>query len=192
MRLLLFTCRFKLEGFDNFNRIASEKRCILMVWHNRLALVPEILTRFAPKHQYTAVISNSRDAEVLAILASSYGGKTIRVPHNGRHQALRKMTQELQSGKEVIIITPDGPRGPPYQVKSGIVVAAKHSAAYIVPLSWTATRFWQLNTWDKMLIPKPFSTIRVTIGDGIQLNEELESESEATTLLQKALTNLPQ
>src|SRR5262249_41681403 len=69
---------------------------------------------------------------------------------------------------DVIIITPDGPRGPRYIAKPGIAAAACETGAHVVPFSWTATRFWQLGTWDKMLLPKPFSTLLVTFGDPIK------------------------
>lgn len=188
IRSILSTCKIEIAGFDQFNAAAKEKRCILMVWHNRLALVAEILNRYAPQNGYAAVVSKSRDAEPLALLASSYKGKTIRVSHDARYQALRNMMNHLKQKTDVIIITPDGPRGPRYSVKPGIAVAARQSKAHIFPLAWSATKFWQLNTWDKMILPKPFSTITVTIGDSVQLNDEAHGDlSSATTFLEKTL-----
>jgi lysophospholipid acyltransferase (LPLAT)-like uncharacterized protein len=188
IRSILFTCKFEIQGFEQFNATAKDKKCILMVWHNRLALVAEILNRYAPQNSYAAVVSKSRDAEPLALLASSYKGKTIRVSHDARYQALRKMMLHLKQKSDVIIITPDGPRGPRYEVKPGIAVAARQSKAHIFPLAWSATKFWQLGTWDKMILPKPFSTISVRIGDSVQLNEDADGDlSHATAFLEKTL-----
>jgi lysophospholipid acyltransferase (LPLAT)-like uncharacterized protein len=170
LRAILWTCRCEVEGVEQFQQVASKQKCILMLWHNRLALVAEVMYKHAPQFIYTAVISNSRDGEPLAILANSYKiGRSIRVPHNSRHQALRKMINHLKQYKEVVIVTPDGPRGPRYEMKPGIVVAAKETAAAIIPFSWSANRFWQLKTWDKLILPKPFSTIKVTLGPPIDL-----------------------
>lgn len=186
IRSILSTCKFEIAGFDQFNAAAKEKKCILMVWHNRLALVAEILNRYAPQNGYAAVVSNSRDAEPLALLASSYKGKTIRVSHDARYQALRRMMNHLKQKSDVIIITPDGPRGPRYEVKPGIAVAAKQSKAHIFPMAWSATKFWQLGTWDKMILPKPFSKITVTIGEPVQVNDESDLPS-ATSFLEGIL-----
>jgi lysophospholipid acyltransferase (LPLAT)-like uncharacterized protein len=190
IRSILFTCKFRIEGIEQFNRISKEKKCILMVWHNRLALVAEILHRYAPQNQYAAVVSNSKDAEPLALLATSYKGKTIRVSHDARYQALRRMTYHLKQRKDVVIITPDGPRGPRYEVKPGIAIAAKHSSAHIFPLSWSASHFWQFGTWDKMILPKPFSTIMINIGESVQLSKEDRNDiADDTSFLEKILSN---
>jgi lysophospholipid acyltransferase (LPLAT)-like uncharacterized protein len=176
VRLLTMTCRFEIYGLDLLHQAVLEKKCILMIWHNRLILVAEILRKFAPKYIYAALISSSRDGELLAILARSYKfGRTIRVPHHARHQALRKMIHQLKHGEEIIIVTPDGPRGPRYEVKPGIAVAAKKFPTYIIPFTWISTRFWQFGTWDKLILPKPFSKIIVTFGKPVSLSENLET-----------------
>jgi lysophospholipid acyltransferase (LPLAT)-like uncharacterized protein len=159
--LIFRTCKVHLVGLDTYIETAQQKKCILMLWHNRLTIVAEILTRYTPL-SYTALISNSRDGEPLALLAQSYKARTLRVPHNARYSALRKLVQHIKTQDDVVIITPDGPRGPAYQAKPGIFIAAKEADAEIIQLDWEASRFWELNTWDKMRIPKPFASIKVT------------------------------
>jgi lysophospholipid acyltransferase (LPLAT)-like uncharacterized protein len=188
IRILLATCRIKIKGLEQFIDVATKQACILMLWHNRLALISEILFNCAPQFVYAAFISKSRDGEPLAILAQSYPcGKAIRVPHNARYYALNKMIQHLKD-REIILITPDGPRGPRYVVKPGIIIAAKESAANIVPFHWEAGSFWRLNTWDKMMIPKPFSTISISFGDPIALTKDAgRTLEEEISLLQSSL-----
>lgn len=160
-----------------------------MLWHNRLLIISEILNKHAPQFIYRAVISNSRDGELLAILANSYSaGRTLRVPHNARYQALQQMISHLKSHNDILIITPDGPRGPRYKVKPGIAIAAHESQADVIPLSWTANRYWQLNTWDQMMIPKPFSHIEVKFDQALKCDTN-ESKTESI-LLQKYLKEL--
>lgn len=178
IKALLLTCRFQILGMDNFVKAASKKKCILMLWHNRLTLVAEVMTRYAPQFKYAALISNSRDAEVLAYHTNSYGiGRAIRVPHNGRAEVLQMMIKYLKYGNEVIIITPDGPRGPALKVKPGVAYAAKETSASIVPFSWDASRCWKFKTWDKLMLPKPFSTITVKLGEPLKVENEENTEA---------------
>ena len=185
LALILKTCRIEIKGLEDFIETSRQGKCILMLWHNRLPLAPEILTSYAPDNIYTAFVSNSRDGEPLAILANSYPkGKTVRVSHQARHSALLKMINLLKQGKETVVVTPDGPRGPRYRVKSGIIKAAQQSNALIIPFTWSASRFWQLKSWDKMIFPKPFSKIQILFGASIQL---LAEEKEAARLLEETL-----
>lgn len=192
VRLLLRTCRFEIHGLDNFLATAATSSCIVMFWHNRLVIVAEILIRFAPQFIYTAVISNSRDGKPLSLMALSYNaGRVLRVPHNARRRALSQIIHHLKDRREVVLITPDGPRGPCYVLKPGVVVAARESAAKVIPFSWESNRSWQLNTWDKMIIPKPFSTIKVVFGDSLAVPKEKEKKiDEEMAFFQSSLLNL--
>ncbi len=178
IKTILLTCRFRVEGMDTFAETAAKGRCILMLWHNRLILVAEVMTRFAPQFKYAALISNSRDAEILASHTNSYSvGRALRVPHDARAQVLRTMVKQLKEGNEVMIITPDGPRGPRYKIKPGVAFAAKMASANIIPFSWDASSVWTFNTWDKLMLPKPFSTITVTLGSPLTVQDETETQS---------------
>jgi lysophospholipid acyltransferase (LPLAT)-like uncharacterized protein len=177
LKIIAMTCKFRIDGLETFLESGSNQRCILMTWHNRLAMIAAIVTRFTPDFHYAAMISNSRDGEVIAALTNSYRrGRAIRISHHAKSAALQTMIRELKKGKEILIITPDGPRGPLYEVKPGIIVAAREADACIIPLSWSASRSWQLWTWDGLLIPKPFSTIDVKFGAPISLPKGGEAE----------------
>lgn len=179
IRLILFTCRFEVRGLESYEKALKSAPCIIMLWHNRLGIMSEILYKFTPHYFYAAFISSSRDGEPLAKLANSYKmGRAIRVPHNAKHQALKNVIYDLRYKNETIIMTPDGPKGPRYEVKPGIVMAAKEAQATIIPFSWIATRFWQFKTWDKLLLPKPFSKILVHFGEPILLKNEDKASEE--------------
>jgi lysophospholipid acyltransferase (LPLAT)-like uncharacterized protein len=183
IKFLLLTCKMSIEGLERFAACVPKEKCIIMLWHNRLALVPEILYRYAPQFIYTALISNSQDGDPLAILAHSYSsGRTIRAPHNARHFALKKLIYNLKAKGEIIIITPDGPRGPRYKIKPGILLAAQETQATLIPLSWTADRYWEFNTWDRFRLPKPFSTIRVELGEPFKI-ETLNQANDRKNIL---------
>lgn len=182
IRLLLKTCRIEIDGLDHLASASKAGPCILMLWHSRLVIVSEILNKYTKGIIFRAFISKSRDGEPLAILAESYSkGRVLRVPHNSRHVALSQMIDTLQKSGEVVMITPDGPKGPKETIKPGVVVAARQAKALVVPFSWSSEDFWQLNTWDRMKIPKPFTTIRVIFGPSINLSTQKESDLEKDT-----------
>lgn len=163
LHMLIRSCRLNIEGMDLFCNLASKEKCMLILWHNRLALAPFILSQYTPNIHYAALVSGSRDGEILSRIIHSYrNGNTIRVPHLSRYQALQSIIRHVEERKEVVIITPDGPRGPCYEVKPGIAVAALETGAHIISLNWEAKNYWKLRTWDRFRIPKPFTTIRIS------------------------------
>ncbi|WP_304346318.1 dihydrodipicolinate synthase family protein [Campylobacter showae] len=96
----------------------------------------------------------------------------------GAVKALAQSFRELKSGVDVII-TPDGPRGPYHSVADGAVVIAQKQNAQIQILNYEASKFWQLKSWDKMIIPKPFSEISYTLSPPFSVTGmELEAARE--------------
>ncbi len=184
---LLWTCRWNVKGAEHFCKIASQEKCILMLWHNRLALTPFILYRFAPHFIYAAFISNSRDGELIGRMVRSYkAGRVIKVPHHSRHQALRELIRHVEERLSIVIITPDGPRGPRYEMKPGLALAAIETQANVVPLNWKASSYWEFKTWDKLRLPKPFSTIDVFFDPPVHLAKQTLLD-EGQALLQNSL-----
>lgn len=192
LKLLLFTCRIEIKGAEKYLEIARERGCILMLWHNRIILATEIFLRCAPNFIYAAFASKSRHGEIISVVTNSYKrGKVIRVAHNGKTQALKAMINHLRGGKEMLVIAPDGPRGPRYQVKPGVVLAAKATATPVVPLTWHADKVWEFKTWDRLKLPKPFSRITVDFGDPLIIERDSgRSVEEETERLQAALATL--
>ncbi|WP_213106448.1 lysophospholipid acyltransferase family protein [Candidatus Protochlamydia amoebophila] len=187
IRILLATCRWKVHGLEKYIKIAEKEKCIVMFWHNRLALAPFILYHLTPQFIYAAFISNSRDGELIGRIVRSYKtGRVIRVPHHSRHEALREMIRHVNFKKSIAIITPDGPRGPRYKMKPGIALAAIETGAYVFPLNWTATSFFTFKTWDQLRLPKPFSTIEFFFGEPIKFSSDVPLNI-AQTHLQKSL-----
>ena len=147
--------------------------CIIALWHNKLLLAP-LLPRCFKDTPFCVVASKSRDGKLLGAFAKTYPNvDVIHVSHQRRTTALLEIVQELQNNK-VVIITPDGPRGPLYEVKGGIAFSALKAGATVLPMQWHATKKWQLATWDKLEIPKPFSKVVVTFKEPIACPEDLD------------------
>lgn len=189
LSLLTRTCQIQVEGLDTFCAFARKEKCLLMLWHNRLALAPLILSRYTPDSVYAAVVSASRDGMLLSAIIHSYkGGRTIRVGHQSRYQALREIIRHVKETREIVVITPDGPRGPLYQLKPGIAVAALETQAHVFALNWEAEDYWELKTWDRFRIPKPFTKIRVSFSSPLCFDQlSAPSLEEAKEVLKKML-----
>lgn len=136
------------------------------MWHQYLAPLAYFLEKCAPQFTYAPVISNSRDGEILARFLRRYPQcSPIRAAHNARHKVLKAIMSIFSQPRTIVVITPDGPRGPSLKAKPGAAAAAAQSGASVIPLSWEADRYWTLKTWDKMRIPKPFAKIVVHFGE---------------------------
>jgi len=126
------------------------------------------------------------------VITDSYNqGRAVKVPHNKRAQSLQLMINQLKAGNEIGIVTPDGPRGPKYTLKRGVALAARKCRAKVIPLSWNADKCWRFNTWDGLMLPKPFSTITVEWGDPVALDDKEEvSISDDAKKLEHALQTI--
>lgn len=185
--LLLKTCKYTVSGGETLQSTAKSGSTIIMLWHKHLPLIGPSILAAGPKLSYCAFISNSKDGDIAAEYTTSYSiGSTIRVPHDSREAALKTLISRLKMKRDVAIITPDGPRGPRHKIKPGTAIAAKETNASIIPFTWTSDKYWELKSWDKMQIPKPFSTIHATFGTPVTLNKESAIEDDII-LLEKTL-----
>lgn len=137
------------------------------------------------KKQGKVIISDHKDGEIITRIISHFGIGAIRGSSSkGGARALINAFNEIKNDTDVII-TPDGPRGPLHSISDGAVVIAQKKNLEIYLLNYEASRFWQLGSWDKMIIPKPFSTINFSLSEAINIqNLELD---EAKNLLKQEL-----
>jgi len=131
------------------------------------------------------LISPHFDGELISRTIKYFGLGTLA--GSSDKSAARVLIQAIKTIKEGydIGITPDGPKGPRHEVADGIIVMAQKTGAKIVLVEIKPTKFWQLNSWDKFVIPKPFGTIHFYATSEIDL-KGLALE-EARELLQKGL-----
>lgn len=83
------------------------------------------------------------------------------------------------------IIHPDGPQGPAFQAKPGTLMLAQMTRAPLLPMAFTADRYWQINSWNRLMIPKPFARVVVTIGEPFRVARGDDLEAAAQTLGQR-------
>ena len=120
-------------------------------------------------HPIAVMISEHFDGELIARTIGHFGFEAIRgSSKKGGAKVLIQALKRLKAGSDVAI-TPDGPRGPRHSVAPGIVILSQKSDAYIVPFSYSASKYWQLRSWDRFIIPKPFSTLHFRVGEPFKL-----------------------
>lgn len=175
LRAVLLTCRIRFINGCDFKTLSQKGNCILFLWHQHIGLVYDFLWAHGSINCYSLVVSASHDGRLLSSwTATSPYARVIQVPKHDRPGALREMIKSLKRN-EVLLVTPDGPRGPLHKLKPGALYAAQRSGATLIPFSYVASHYWQLKTWDRMIIPRPFSTI--TVGAGPSLTAPHESSS---------------
>ena len=162
------------------------------LWHNRLLISPLVLRRFFPQRHGAALISASRDGDLLADAVQRFGYDVIRGSSSRLGaSAILQLTQVLASGGDVVI-TPDGPRGPAYELGPGIIFLAQKSGAPVLPMNLEYSHCWRLGSWDRFIVPRPFAKVRVLINRPHNVKstttpEEFEGERLA---LQNAMMEL--
>jgi lysophospholipid acyltransferase (LPLAT)-like uncharacterized protein len=162
------------------NRLECDQKMIAAIWHQRIFIAMRYarrLSRFSP----SVMISQSRDGEMIADIYSRFHFRPVRGSNSrGGKEALSAIIKDLDRRPFAVHVL-DGPRGPRSVVKPGLIVMAQSSGAPIFPFYITVDRAWVLNSWDRTLIPKPFSRIFVRWGAPFYVPEHLdETAFEAT------------
>lgn len=135
---------------------------IYALWHNRILMAPPAFRKGYGWERHSVVLTSaSLDGAVVARAMAAFGFGAVRGSSSRRGvAALVGLTRALRKGSDVCI-TPDGPRGPRYVFHPGMVKLAQATGAPIVPIHMTFANAWRLKSWDRFVIPKPFSQVRV-------------------------------
>lgn len=159
----------------------------LMMWHNRLFMVPWLVRRWPGRPVY-GLVSASRDGAILAQFFKYVGMRAVRGSSSrfGR-EALRDLIAVQRAGHD-IAITPDGPRGPLYQLKAGAILAARRTRSPLVLFGIEFQSAWRLRSWDRFYLPKPFS--RVLFRHEVIHPEALPGGHEGVELVRRRLLEL--
>lgn len=171
------TMRFKIDDPDEFiNRPAGEG-VIWALWHNRIFALPLIYKRLMRHIRGVVLTSPSRDGDYLAALALALGVCSVRGSSSKKGgRALVALTDWLNEGF-VLGITPDGPRGPRYKMAPGLIKLSQLTQSPIVTLQIDYDSYWSVyKSWDRFRIPKPFTTIRLTIKETAPIDPDLDED----------------
>jgi hypothetical protein len=161
LRLWGMTLRFEVSPEDLRNYRKHDEPVAFVVWHNRLFLTPEIFRRYRGGRPLVAIISASGDGAWLTAFFSLVGMQAARGSSSrlGR-EAASALVDAVRAGSD-IGITPDGPRGPCYDMKPGAVIVARRTRAPLLLVGGEFMSAWRLRSWDRFYLPKPFSRVRM-------------------------------
>jgi len=155
-------------------------------------IFPFVLRRFFVHRHGAALISASRDGELLADAIKRFGFDVVRGSSSRLGaSAILQLEGVLASGRDVVI-TPDGPRGPAYELGPGIIFLAQKSGAAVVPINIEYSSCWRIKSWARFIVPRPFARVRVIIGAPYRVRStSTDDEFEAERLrLQNAMMAL--
>ena len=167
IRLIYLTNKKEFIAPDNL----GDKPFIMACWHGELLMIPYAYNRYKKIPNVKLLISDHFDGSLIAMTLEKFGFGTIRGSSTrNAARALLGAIKELKSGSD-LGITPDGPKGPRHEVADGIVVMAQKANVKIVLVEIKPSSYWQLSSWDKFVIPKPFGLIRYYISDMIDVKD---------------------
>jgi len=143
-----------LRGFEKVRPIINSRKFIYAAWHSRL-LLPNYLSRGL---KGTAMVSASEDGEFVARILKRQGHEAFRgSTTRGGIKALSALIKKLKEKQRPCIIIPDGPQGPRFKVKSGIIILARETGYPILPFSYSAKKIKVFASWDRFIFPYPFT-----------------------------------
>jgi lysophospholipid acyltransferase (LPLAT)-like uncharacterized protein len=175
LRFLGATWRVREEGRKDLSPKARPNPPVMFAfWHEAI-----LATAWHHRGCGSAVmISSSRDGELIAQLSNLLGYRSVRGSSTrGGREAAKELIEALKNGDNCAI-TPDGPRGPRRQVQPGVSMIPRQSGRAVVPLAFAAERCWRFKSWDRFMVPKPFSRCVFVYGEPVLMDPSLENTGD--------------
>ncbi len=172
LRLLAKTWRIRVVG-----NIPADKG-VLIVWHGMMLIV----WKFFSGRGCVGVTSHSKDGDVLARLLGFWGYDVLRGSSSrGGKEVLSSIVEMAK--RHLVIITPDGPRGPAEVAKAGAYVAAQRAGTMLYCCRVHIESAYRLSSWDSFAIPYPFSVCTLEFLDAVRIESEA-SRDEVSAIME--------
>lgn len=149
-------------------RFGDNAPCVYAHWHgDELVLIGHYSYR-----RLAALSSLSKDGSIMALTLSLLGYRVFRGSSSkGGARGLLSLIRAVRDGAQAALAV-DGPKGPIYEVKPGVVELARKTGQLIVPVRTFASRAWFIpRAWNKSYVPMPFSRVTVKYGAPIPVDE---------------------
>jgi lysophospholipid acyltransferase (LPLAT)-like uncharacterized protein len=178
LHILGWTYRFSyLDGEERVRELLERRKPVVIAfWHDRQFLFAYFLRRTFLRRGFglAAMSSHSRDGELGAKLGRLFGVRIVRGSSSrGGTRGLRELYRTVARSGCSPLLTPDGPRGPSHRFKTGGLVLAQAARVPIVPFTFAARRSWRLGSWDRLIVPKPFTRVLLAVGEPIDVGAGL-------------------
>ena len=186
------TNKWKVIGEENFiNALQNKQPIFLCTWHARFLYAIYFL-KIRKTKKLWAISSTHSDSQIMAYFLKRSSFNLIRGSSTrGWNSVIKTMLKIFQDSSSIIAITNDGTKGPPRIAKYGSYKIAKKSNAQIISLFGNSTKFWEVKSWDKLRIPKPFGTIYIEFSKTMNYkNDTNDTAIMLTTFLNENLDQL--
>jgi len=161
---------WKVEGLEHLRFEGDGPRPIMAFWHGRVLTA----TYYFRRRGIVVMISENFDGEWIARIIEQFGFRTSRgSTTRGGQRALLQLKREMDRGRPSGFAV-DGPRGPARQAQPGAIWLAKVTGNPVVPFHMEASSYWTLKSWDRTQIPRPFSTVALTVGAPIEVPRDAD------------------
>lgn len=184
VKLLIFsfwwTCRVdKIIGDEHAQKLIDKGEPIIPCYWHQMHIFGLWYMRKLQKRglRLGYLVSPSVDGEVPVKIIESWGIVSIRGSSNRTGaKALKDMYNTIIKDKVSPVTTSDGPTGPIHKFKQGAVMLAQLTQSPMLPIAYMASHYWELKTWDKFIIPKPFSRIVIAVGEPHYIDKKSNTE----------------
>ena len=170
---------FRLRSINEemfLRHLDGGSKAVVALWHQRVLAVMPHAMRYG-SHAPAVMISQSRDGDLIADVYARLKFHPVRGSSSrGGKKGLLNMIEYMKSHLVAVHII-DGPQGPRGVVKPGLISLAQRTGAPIIPIYVAVSHAWILNSWDRFLIPKPFSKVVLRFDDPIPVPQDLSPEA---------------
>lgn len=181
------TLRWRAEGVEHIAAVAAAgQQPIFALWHGRI--LPAIT--FLRDRGIVAITSENYDGEWIARLMRRFGYRASRgSTSRGGARALRQLLGDVKGAP--VAFTVDGPRGPARVAQPGAVWLSKATGNPVLPFHIEAARGWELGSWDRTLVPRPFTRVAIVFGPPFVVPRDADAEGleQARLQLEQALVD---
>lgn len=162
---------------------------IFAFWHGDLLMQPYLYYQFRTTPKANVLISDHFDGQIIASIMRYFKLGTIHgSTTRGGAKVLIQGLKSLSEGYD-IGITPDGPKGPRHEMSDGAVIMAQKRHAKVIVYSCVPSKFWQLPSWDRFTVPKPFGTLDFYASEPIDV-DGLEIEAAKALIKEKLMEHV--
>ena len=181
-QILFLLNKIIIKGEENIlNLINSSKPVMVCVWHGRM-IFPSWYLRLITTNLY-AIAGRHNDAEIMARILSQWRYGLIRGSTRKGGKAVVQKMAEVFKNTGIVAVTNDGPKGPPRIAKAGSTGVALKYKVQIITITGSATKYWQMKSWDRFMLPKPFGTIQLIVSPPLDFSKKPETSNKEVKLL---------
>ena len=181
-QILFSLNKIEVKGEENLiNLINSGKPVMVCVWHGRMVF-PSWYLRLKTTNIH-AIAGHHTDAEIMANILRRWGYGLIRGSTKKGGEAVVQKMAEVFKNAGIVAVTNDGPKGPPLIAKAGSTGLALKYNVQIITITGSATKTWQMKSWDRFMLPKPFGIIQLIVSPLLNISKKPKTAEEEIKLL---------